>query len=123
MRHGICKFSISQVAYVPRAARALSLSVNEHHNLFEVQLAGELLELSEANRGDGIIEYMSDVSAYAGQEVELRITAKAIDDAWFGLYVEGLTSSSDPFAIPDGPDAGQPRALILDNIAFSSSSA
>lgn len=99
--------SIRQLGEIPRDARSFAITVNEHHNAFEVAIGGNALDLFETNREGDTVDYAGDVSALAGETLELQVTAKVIDE-------------NDPLVIPDGPDAGALRALVLDNLSFSS---
>lgn len=96
--------SIAQLGTVPEDARSLLVAVNQYHNNFEVRLGDELLDLVVKGRAGDTLTFAGDVASFAGQMLELQITSLPID-------------LNNP--IPDGPDAGEPRALILDNIRFS----
>jgi hypothetical protein len=90
--------AVSQTAFVP--ADAKSIFLKEHGSNFTVSLAGQVIPLSVFGVGSNYTIYAGDVSAFAGQMAELRISTALVTNQPYSMNSFDDISFS-PQAIPE----------------------
>jgi hypothetical protein len=93
--------SLAQVGLVPVGAKSIQLEVSPWLGAsFAVSFDGQALSLSPVGSGPTYTLYGGDISAFAGQVGELRLTTLSTATApYSGVYFDAITFSPD--AIPE----------------------
>jgi len=85
--------ALAQVGQVPITAR--SIQIKEFGSQFILSLAGQTIPLVQMGSGTNYVLYTGDVSMFAGQTVELRLTAHGTPDFRFPVdFVDDIEFSS-----------------------------
>jgi hypothetical protein len=97
--------ALSQTGLVPLDSRSLLFRANASvfggPNPFVVTLDGETLSMTPvAVTGDLYTLYGGDVSAYAGQTLELRFTALPFTSAGYNFFLDAIEFSPNPVPEP-----------------------
>jgi hypothetical protein len=106
--------SISQTGFIPSATKSLQARIVTGPENFHFSLGGVMIPMSELSSNPDYTLYGGDVSAFANQIAELRITAPTTpSNPSYGFRLDSIVFSSQPIPEPSTLGLFAVGALLL----------